>query len=44
MKEVVFRMPGDEEFKFRGEECEMPQNLISVIMVRKLLKRDAKDS
>ena len=44
MKEIIFRMPGDEEFRFRGEECEMPQNLIFVIMVRKLLKRDAKDS
>ena len=43
MKEVVFRMPGDEEFKFRGEECEMPQNLISVITVKELLKRDDRE-
>ena len=38
-KEVIFRMPGEEEFRFRGEICKKPQNLISVITARRLIRR-----
>ena len=38
-KEVIFRIPGDDEFRFRGDKSSMPQNLISVITASKMLRR-----
>ena len=36
---VIFRIPNDDEFRFRGDKASMPQNLISVITTRKMLRR-----
>ena len=38
-KEVIFRIPDENEFRFRGHKSLMPQNLISAITARKMLKR-----
>ena len=38
-KEVIFRIPNDEKFRFRGIKSSMPQNLISAITARKMLRR-----
>ena len=36
---MIFRIPNDEEFRFRGDKTPMPQNLISTITARKMLRR-----
>ena len=36
---VIFRIPNDDEFHFRGNKALMPQNLISAITARKMLRR-----
>ena len=38
-KVVIFRIPGEEEFKFLGDKSSTPQNLISTITERKMLKK-----
>ena len=38
-KEVIFRIPDENEFRFRGDKSLMPQNLISTITARKMLRR-----
>ena len=37
-KVVIFRIPNDDEFHFRGDKASMPQNLISAITARKMLR------
>ena len=39
-KEVIFRIPYENEFRLRGDKSSMPQNLISAITARKMLRRD----
>ena len=41
-KVVIFRIPNDDEFRFRGDKSSMPQNIISAITARKMLKRGCK--
>ena len=36
---VIFRIPNDNEFRFRGDKASMPQNLISAITAKKMLRR-----
>ena len=38
-KEVIFRIPDEEEFKFMGDKSSVPQNLISAITARKMLRK-----
>ena len=38
-KEVFFRIPNDEEFKFVGDKNSAPQNFISTITARKMLRK-----
>ena len=38
-KEVIFKIPDENEFRFRGDKSLMPQNLISAITARKMLRR-----
>ena len=38
-KEVIFKIPNDEEFKFVGDKSSAPQNLISAITARKNAKK-----
>ena len=38
-KEVIFRIPDDDEFRFRGDKSLMPRNLISAIIASKMLRR-----
>ena len=38
-KEVIFRIPYENEFRFRGDKSPMPQNLIFAIIARKMLRR-----
>ena len=38
-KEVIFKILNDVEFRFRGDKSSMPQNLISAITNRKMLRR-----
>ena len=38
-KEVIFRIPNEEEFKFVGDKSSAPQNLISAITTRKMLRK-----
>ena len=38
-KEMIFRIYGDEEFKFIGDKSFVPQNLISAITARKMLRK-----
>ena len=38
-KEVIFRIPYENEFRFRGDKISMPQNLIFAITARKMLRR-----
>ena len=38
-KEVIFKILNDEEFKFVGDKSSAPQNLISAITARKMLKK-----
>ena len=41
-KEVIFRIPNDVEFRFRGDRSSMPKNIISTIITRKMLEGDVK--
>ena len=43
-KEVIFRISNDEEFKFVGDKSSAPQNLISAITARKMLKKSVRDT
>ena len=36
---MIFRIPDESEFRFRGDNNSMPQNLIFVITARKMLRR-----
>ena len=36
---MIFRIPNDDKFRFRGDKASMPQNLISAITARKMLRR-----
>ena len=38
-KEVIFKIPNVEEFKFVGDKSFAPQNLISAITARKMLRK-----
>ena len=38
-KEVIFKIPNDVEFRLRGDKSLMPQNLISIITARRMLRR-----
>ena len=38
-KEVIFRILNDEEFKFVGDKSSAPQNLISAITAKKMLRK-----
>ena len=38
-KEVIFRIPNEEEFKFVCDKSSAPQNLISAITARKMLRK-----
>ena len=38
-KVVIFIIPNDDEFRFKGDKASMPQNLISAITAMKLLRR-----
>ena len=38
-KVVTFRIPNDDEFRFRGDKASIPQNLIFAITARKKLRR-----
>ena len=38
-KVVIFKIPNDDEFHFRGDKASMPQNLMSAIIARKMLRR-----
>ena len=38
-KVVIFRIPNEDEFHFRGDKASMPQNLISAIIASKMLRR-----
>ena len=38
-KEVIFRILNEEEFKFVGDKSSEPQNLISAITARKMLRK-----
>ena len=38
-KAMIFRLPNDEEFRSRGDKSSIPQNLISSITVRKMLRK-----
>ena len=38
-KVVISNFPNDDKFWFRGDESSMPQNLISAIIARKMLRR-----
>ena len=38
-KVVIFKIPNDEEFRFRGDKSLMSQNLISAITARRILRR-----
>ena len=38
-KVVIFKISNDEEFRFRGDKSSMPQNIISAITARKMLRR-----
>ena len=38
-KEVIFRIPIDEEFKFMGDNSSAPRNIISAITARKMLRK-----
>ena len=38
-KEVIFRIPNVEEFKFVGDKSSAPQNLFSAITARKILRK-----
>ena len=38
-KEVTFRIPNDEEFKFVGDKSSVPQNLMFAITARKMLRK-----
>ena len=36
---MIFRIPNDVEFQFRGNRSSMPRNLISAITARKMHRR-----
>ena len=38
-KIVIFEIPNNDAFRFRGDKSSMPQNLISAITARKMFRR-----
>ena len=38
-KVVIFRIPNNDEFRFRGDKSSIPPNLISAITARKMFRR-----
>ena len=36
---VIFKIPNNDEFRFRGDKSSIPPNLISAIAARKMLRR-----
>ena len=38
-KVVIFRILNDKEFRFQGDKSSIPQNIISAIIARKMLRR-----
>ena len=42
-KEVIFRIPNVEEFKFVSDKSSAPQNLISAITARKMLRKGCQE-
>ena len=38
-KEVIFKIPNDVAFRFRGDRISMPKNFISKVTARKMLRR-----
>ena len=43
-KEVIFRISDAEKFKFVGDKSSAPQNHISVITTRKMLRKGVRDT
>ena len=41
-KVVIFRIPNDKEFRFQGDKSSIPQNIISAITARKMLRRECR--
>ena len=41
-KVVIFRILNDSKFRFRGGKSSMPQNIISTITARMMLRRECK--
>ena len=39
---VIFKLPNDEEFRFRGDKSSMPHNLISASQLGRCLDDDVK--
>ena len=39
---MIFEIPNNDEFRFRGDKSSMPQNLISAITARKMLRRECR--
>ena len=42
--EVIFRISDAEKFKFMGDKSSAPQNHISVITTRKMLRKGVRDT
>ena len=42
-KVVIFKIPGEKEFKFFGDRSFAPQNLIFAITARKMLKKGCQE-
>ena len=38
-KVVIFKIPNNDEFRFRGDKSSIPPNLISAITARKMFRR-----
>ena len=36
---MIFRIPNNDEFRFRGDKSSIPPNLISAITARKMFRR-----
>ena len=36
---MIFEIPNNDEFRFRGDKSSMPQNLISAITARKMFRK-----
>ena len=43
-KDVIFRISDAEKFKFVGDKSSAPQNYISVITTRKMLRKGVRDT